>query len=217
MSPERYRLIFASHSSTSSHSGFRKDNIGLHVRESVCDKHQNFIIISAFVAMTHGSIGRWKRWFGPIGRWWVISFSSRDTPVASRGGYGIFEIISLPFTITLPSHSISKESRKIFPAPYEFHSPARINWCVPQSQARRCRFSSHKNKFWDCSQIFQHCWLNILLKQWCWTNNVEQFDPRLIRQFGLIPRTCIKAFVPRSWCCLPRHRPPGGKLALINS
>ena len=40
MSPKGYRLIFASHTFTSSHSGFSKGNLGLYVQKSVCNKNQ---------------------------------------------------------------------------------------------------------------------------------------------------------------------------------
>ena len=40
--PKKFRLIFASHSSTGSPSGFRKDGTKLNAAESVCDKYQNF-------------------------------------------------------------------------------------------------------------------------------------------------------------------------------
>ena len=54
MSRKGYRLIFASHSSTGSPSGFSRDNLGLHVRESVCAKNQNFTVNPAAAAMVHG-------------------------------------------------------------------------------------------------------------------------------------------------------------------
>ena len=39
MRQKSYRLIFASHSSTTPPSGLGKDNLGLHVGKSVCDKN----------------------------------------------------------------------------------------------------------------------------------------------------------------------------------
>ena len=47
------RLIFASHSSTGSPSGFSKDNLGLYIGESVSDKYQTFTIDPGAVAMAH--------------------------------------------------------------------------------------------------------------------------------------------------------------------
>ena len=57
MSPKHSRLIFASHSSTGSPSSFSKDNLDLHVGESVCDKYQNFTDSPAAVAMAHRENG----------------------------------------------------------------------------------------------------------------------------------------------------------------
>ena len=60
MSPKLYRLTFARHSSTSLPSGFSKDNLGLQVEESVCDKYQNFTVNKASGAMAHGeNCGLW--------------------------------------------------------------------------------------------------------------------------------------------------------------
>ena len=79
MSPKSYRLIFASHSSTGLPSGCSKDNLGLHVGESVCDEYQNFTVSPAAVAMVHGeSRGLWiYRQVETVVRthWAVIAFS----------------------------------------------------------------------------------------------------------------------------------------------
>ena len=54
MSPKGYTLIFTSHSSAVSHLDLSKDNLGLHVGESVCDNYQNFTVSAIAVAMKHG-------------------------------------------------------------------------------------------------------------------------------------------------------------------
>ena len=54
MSPKSYRVILASHSSSGSPTGFSRDNLGLYLRESVCDKYQNFTVEPTVVAMAYG-------------------------------------------------------------------------------------------------------------------------------------------------------------------
>ena len=51
MTPKNYRVIFASHSSTGSPSGFSKGNLGLYVEKSVCNKNQGFNKNTPAVAM----------------------------------------------------------------------------------------------------------------------------------------------------------------------
>ena len=73
MIPKSSRVIFASHCSTGSPSGFSKDNLGPYEGESICDKYQIFTVNPAAVAMTNEKItayrstGRWKRWFKLLG------------------------------------------------------------------------------------------------------------------------------------------------------
>ena len=55
MSPKSYRLIFASHSSIGSPSGFGKDKLGLYVRKSITST-KIFPVTQAAVAMVHGEI-----------------------------------------------------------------------------------------------------------------------------------------------------------------
>ena len=56
MSPESYRLIFDSHSSTDSPSGFSKGSLALYEGKSVSDKNQSFTISTPTVEMAQGEI-----------------------------------------------------------------------------------------------------------------------------------------------------------------
>ena len=79
MNPKSYRPIFASDTFTGSPSGFSKDNLGLHVGESVCNKYQTFTAYPVAVAMVHGeNRGLWVyRHVETVIRthWALISFS----------------------------------------------------------------------------------------------------------------------------------------------
>ena len=55
MSPKSYRLIYASHSSTASPSGFSKSNLGLYEGKSFGNKNQSFTINTPAVVMA-----QWK-------------------------------------------------------------------------------------------------------------------------------------------------------------
>ena len=75
MSLKSYGLTFASHSCTDSYSGFSKDNLGLHVGESFCDKYQDFTINPATAAMKHGenrALGDYMHWITVVPTYWMV-------------------------------------------------------------------------------------------------------------------------------------------------
>ena len=62
MSPKSYGLIFASHSSTASLSGFSKDKLGMYVGKSVCEKNKSFTCDTSVEAMTHWNSPQLRIW-----------------------------------------------------------------------------------------------------------------------------------------------------------
>ena len=71
MSSKSYRLIFASHSFTCSPSSSRKENLGLHTGESICDNNQSFTNSTQAMAVGENWSEDW--WFEITSGWSFFS------------------------------------------------------------------------------------------------------------------------------------------------